>query len=215
MDTDRSGYITLPELLAYAHANPEQVPFTDDQLRGFFSQGDADGDSRLSGFEFYYLATGGQQSSAYSSDCPYIRPPGADAPGPVGGEEGGLSLKCCDPETGCCRLDIFHAGEMGTICDDGVGDEVAKVACRQMGLPFQTATAMVGGAGWEGSGVTPGTGPIWLDSLVCQGDEESISDCDHQPWGEHNCEHQEDVGICCGSGSGAGDVPFGPRADPL
>ena len=33
------------------------------------------------------------------------------------------------------RLDIFHNGEWGMICDDGFTSREAEVACRQMGFP--------------------------------------------------------------------------------
>jgi hypothetical protein len=29
---------------------------------------------------------------------------------------------------------------------------------------------------------------FWLDDLVCQGDENSISNCDHGPFGESSCD---------------------------
>lgn len=41
------------------------------------------------------------------------------------------------------------------------------------------------------------TGRIWLDNLVCDGSESSIVDCDHQAWGIHNCNSQEDVFVEC------------------
>jgi len=43
----------------------------------------------------------------------------------------------------------------------------------------------------------PGTGRIWLDEVECMGDETSIADCRHNPWGSHNCGHNEDVSISC------------------
>jgi hypothetical protein len=36
----------------------------------------------------------------------------------VGAVEGGLQLSDCDGT--CCRLDIYHDGEFGSICDDSV-----------------------------------------------------------------------------------------------
>lgn len=42
-----------------------------------------------------------------------------------------------------------------------------------------------------------GKGPIWLDQVSCSGNESSIEECIHWNWGEHNCEHSEDVGIIC------------------
>jgi len=48
-----------------------------------------------------------------------------------------------------------------------------------------------------GNAYGPGNGSIWLDDVNCDGDEESISDCSHQPWGENDCLHLEDVSIDC------------------
>jgi len=43
----------------------------------------------------------------------------------------------------------------------------------------------------------PGTGPIWLDDVDCDGSETNITNCDHRGWGSHNCDHDEDVSILC------------------
>lgn len=43
-----------------------------------------------------------------------------------------------------------------------------------------------------------GSGNIWLDDVFCTGDEESLLDCSHQPIGQHDCYHGEDVGLRCG-----------------
>ena len=42
-----------------------------------------------------------------------------------------------------------------------------------------------------------GTGAILLDNVNCQGNETSIVDCQHAPWGQHNCRHHEDVSVVC------------------
>ena len=44
-----------------------------------------------------------------------------------------------------------------------------------------------------------GSGVIWLDDVVCYGNETSIDDCRHQPIGTSNCRHGEDVAIACDS----------------
>jgi len=44
---------------------------------------------------------------------------------------------------------------------------------------------------------SPGTGKIWLDDLECLGSEESLADCTHNGWGQHDCGHAEDVSITC------------------
>ena len=119
-------------------------------------------------------------------------------------------LSDCDGT--CCRLDIFHDGEFGSICDDSVQQATAVIACRQLGFATEGARVQVGGQGYGATGTTPGTGQIWLDELRCTGEEETIADCPHNPWGNHNCIHAEDLGLCCpgggngGTGSGSGSV---------
>ena len=43
-----------------------------------------------------------------------------------------------------------------------------------------------------------GSSLIILDEMACQGSEGSIADCRHSTWGNHNCDHSEDVGVICG-----------------
>ena len=42
-----------------------------------------------------------------------------------------------------------------------------------------------------------GNGAILLDDVVCTGNETDIDDCRHSPWANHNCGHNEDVGVQC------------------
>ena len=41
-----------------------------------------------------------------------------------------------------------------------------------------------------------GVGPIFLDQLVCRGDEQRILDCDSY-LGVHMCDHTQDAGVKC------------------
>ena len=38
---------------------------------------------------------------------------------------------------------------------------------------------------------------ILLDDVECTGDEQSLMDCRHKGWGEHNCNANQDVGLRC------------------
>jgi len=89
------------------------------------------------------------------------------------------------------RVEVFHAGVWGTVCDDGWGTPDAVVVCNQLGLPINFPEAS--GSATYGEG----TGDIWMDQVNCEGDESSLADCDHNGWGEHNCGHSEDAGVSC------------------
>ncbi|NXV86390.1 MARCO protein, partial [Calonectris borealis] len=85
------------------------------------------------------------------------------------------------------RVEVFHQGSWGTICDDGWSTQDATVVCRMLGynraISAFTATA--------------GTGQIWLDDVNCSGNERSIFDCPKPDWGVNNCSHNEDAGVEC------------------
>jgi len=49
-----------------------------------------------------------------------------------------------------------------------------------------------------------------LDNMACSGSEATLGECGHNPWGNHNCVHREDVGVCCGAQ--ALSVPEGPAS---
>jgi len=54
-----------------------------------------------------------------------------------------------------------------------------------------------------------GTGAILLDDVNCRGNETSLSQCQHRAWGEHNCDHTEDVSIVCVNDLSITGTPLG------
>ena len=48
--------------------------------------------------------------------------------------------------------------------------------------------------------VPPGTGQIWLDEVMCTGEEALLLNCAANPLGDHNCGHNEDAGVTCSPG---------------
>ncbi len=85
------------------------------------------------------------------------------------------------------RLEIFHQGQWGTVCDDNFGTVDANVACRQLGYASGTVRTDVAG----------GSDRIWLDEVGCAGTELGLGICPHPAWGTHDCTHVDDVGVTC------------------
>ena len=89
------------------------------------------------------------------------------------------------------RLEVYHDGQWGTVCDDYFNNNTAMVVCRQLGLDPDGAMAVFR------AGYGQGVGPIWLDDLMCDGSEENISSCSSNFWGTNDCTPYEDAGVIC------------------
>ena len=90
------------------------------------------------------------------------------------------------------RVEVFHSGQWGTICDDWWDINDANVVCRQLGLPPATQAFR-----WATHG--RGSGQIWIDNIHCSGYELHIDECNHGGWGNHDCAHYEDASVECSS----------------
>ena len=92
------------------------------------------------------------------------------------------------------RVEVYHEGEWGTICDDQWGLKEAAVVCRM--LNYSTAGKAVRVA-YKYYGRVNSSFHIWMDNVKCRGDEQTIAACRHNGWNVHDCNHIEDAGIVC------------------
>ena len=90
------------------------------------------------------------------------------------------------------RVEVYHNGAWGTVCDDLWGLQDAMVVCHQLG--YGTAVGALGLAAFG-----EGRGPIWYSNVQCSGSEANLDQCGHSGLGVHNCDHSRDAGVICAS----------------
>ncbi|KAI2658318.1 Neurotrypsin [Labeo rohita] len=169
-------------------APPEEKTCNPPELLGYFTERVSHAEHSLlcvTTFINVFVALGHDSWFACSGNGPPLRL--------VGGEE--------DFEG---RVEVFHDGRWGTICDDQWDDMDAEVVCRQLGLGGGAEVAPAGVFG-------EGTGLILLDDVECEGSESSLLECKHSVWGRHDCSHSEDVGIRCHRVE-TNEVPLAPES---
>ena len=88
------------------------------------------------------------------------------------------------------RVEIFHNGKWGTVCDQEPGGiNSASVVCRQLGFTYAESYYL-------SSRVIHDSAPVWL-SIRCIGHESSIFEC-FNIWGRNGCPYAN-FGVRCSS----------------
>ncbi|XP_051896711.1 deleted in malignant brain tumors 1 protein-like [Pristis pectinata] len=88
------------------------------------------------------------------------------------------------------RVEVLHAEQWGTLCDEYFTLEDAAVVCEH--LQCGAVKATLGGAHFG-----EGTGPVWKEQYLCRGNESRLSDCPVSDWGQISCSHRNDAGLIC------------------
>ncbi|XP_062512309.1 MAM and LDL-receptor class A domain-containing protein 1-like isoform X2 [Corticium candelabrum] len=87
------------------------------------------------------------------------------------------------------RVEIYHNGRWGTVCDDDWTSTNGRVVCKQLGYRYYRSRLYN----------RPGSGSIWMDDVRCSASDLRLQHCSFRGWGIHNCGHSEDVGVICGT----------------
>ncbi|XP_028939499.1 deleted in malignant brain tumors 1 protein-like, partial [Antrostomus carolinensis] len=102
-----------------------------------------------------------------------------------------LSLRLADGNSRCSgRVELYHNGSWGTVCDDAWELVDAEVVCRRLGCGEALLAVSEAQFG-------PGSGNILLDDVQCRGDEDNLWECSHRGIAVHNCQHKEDASVIC------------------
>ena len=87
------------------------------------------------------------------------------------------------------RVEICINNAWGTVCHNKLSSTDVDIVCRSLGVNFTESYQL------PLSDYGPGTGPIFMDGLSCDKDDETLFDCLLAPY--HSCTHDQDVAIRC------------------
>ena len=106
-----------------------------------------------------------------------------------------LAVRLVDGSYHAGRVEVYYNGTWGTVCDDDWNINDAIVVCRQLGFPYALNA-------YRRAHYGQGTGPIFLNSVNCLGDESALISCSYREVINYICDHSEDAGVRCGNTRG-------------
>ncbi|KAL2101477.1 hypothetical protein ACEWY4_003238 [Coilia grayii] len=144
------------------------------------------------------VCSGASQSSNISSVDPSshsnyscINPPNSTVRTPIDSSFGNSTVRLVGGNSTCSgRVEVYHNGQWGTVCDDEWDMNDATVVCRQLGCGDASSA-------FKEAHFGSGSGKIWMDDVGCSGAEESLTECPHRGFETHDCSHGEDAGVVC------------------
>ncbi|XP_072903388.1 scavenger receptor cysteine-rich domain-containing protein DMBT1-like [Hemitrygon akajei] len=89
------------------------------------------------------------------------------------------------------RVEVRYNGTWGTVCSEKLDENAANLICKQMKCGSLISIK------YDYQTYGKGSGPIWLDEIKCSTYESTLWQCRADPWGQHNCDHNEDAGLAC------------------
>ncbi|KAH3826413.1 hypothetical protein DPMN_128318, partial [Dreissena polymorpha] len=101
------------------------------------------------------------------------------------------NVRLADGNVNWGRVEVFHDGQWGTVCDYDIDNNFLDVLCSQLGMNK--------GHFLYNFNFKKGSEKIWLDKVKCSGAELSIENCTNRGWGTTigYCTHEQDVGVVC------------------
>ncbi|KAE8587953.1 hypothetical protein XENTR_v10022222 [Xenopus tropicalis] len=130
------------------------------------------------------------------TDCPLMPQPssvpyanGKNHVGVICSES--LLIRLVDSPHRCAgRVEVYHQGEWGTICDDSWDKADANVVCRQLNCGHAISISTM-------SHHETGKGTAWLSGINCTGSETALWQCPFNSWGQHSCTKKQDARVNC------------------
>ncbi len=88
------------------------------------------------------------------------------------------------------RVEVYHNGRWGTVCDDFWDADDAMVVCRQLGYIYGIPSSRIA--------FGQGQGPVWLYDVRCTGSESNLLNCQHNRYRYyHYCHYGRPASAKC------------------